>query len=66
MLSSGIAERIFWYSFKDASPNGEDSWGLVRWGNGQTDLAPRRPAFQAYAASALMLSGQQGRPAACS
>ncbi|MDQ6693988.1 MAG: glycosyl hydrolase [Chloroflexota bacterium] len=56
MLASGIPDRIFWYSFKDASTDGADSWGLTAWGGGQTDLSPRRPAFAAYATSARMLA----------
>jgi hypothetical protein len=57
MLASGLAERIFWYSWKDSSPDPIDSWGLIGWGAGKTDLAPKRPAFAAYATSARMLTG---------
>ncbi len=57
MLSSGLVERIFWYSFKDESARPGDSWGLIAWGNGKTDLAPRRPAFAAYTTAVRMLSG---------
>jgi hypothetical protein len=57
MLASGLAERIFWYSFKDESANPTDSWGLIGWGKGNTDLGPKRPAFSAYATSARMLAG---------
>ena len=32
LLSSGLTERIFAYSFKDGSADPADSWGLVRWG----------------------------------
>lgn len=57
MLASGLAERIFWYSWKDEGPNKEQTWGLVGWGTGAKDLAPKRPAFNAYATSARMLVG---------
>jgi hypothetical protein len=57
MLASGLAERIFWYSWKDSSPDPVDSWGLIGWGAGKTDLTPKRPAFAAYSTSAHMLSG---------
>jgi hypothetical protein len=57
MLSSGLTERIFAYSFKDASANPGDSWGMIAWGAGATDLEPRRPAFSAYATSAKLLTG---------
>ncbi len=57
MLSYGVVDRIFWYSFKDDSANAADSWGLIPWGAGKTDLAPRRASFKAYSTSALMLTG---------
>jgi hypothetical protein len=57
LLSSGIPERIFWYSFKDGSANPADSWGLISWGNGATDLGPARPALKAYSTSANLLTG---------
>ncbi|HEX9987517.1 MAG TPA: glycosyl hydrolase [Chloroflexia bacterium] len=57
MLASGLVERIFWYSWKDSSDKPSDSWGLIAWGGGKTDLASRRPAFAAFATSARMLSG---------
>ncbi len=57
LLSSGIPERIFWYSFKDQSPNAADSWGLIGWGSGPTDLGPVRPALKAYSTSANLLTG---------
>ena len=57
MLSYGVVDRIFWYSFKDDSANGRDSWGLVSWGAGKTDLAPRRPSFKAYSTAASLLTG---------
>jgi|GEM_PF-2149656 len=55
MLSSGLVDKIFWYSFKDEGGGNDNSWGLVRWGNGKTDLAPRRPSFSAYTTSAKMI-----------
>jgi hypothetical protein len=63
ILASGLAEKVFWYSFKDEGPNGSQSWGLTAWGKGFTDLAPRRPSFAAYATSARYLAGTtpQGR-----
>lgn len=57
MLASGLAQRIFWYSFKDGTPTAPDTWGLLRWGAGKTDLSQRRPALNAYATSARMLAG---------
>ncbi|MEO8286635.1 MAG: glycosyl hydrolase [Chloroflexota bacterium] len=57
ILSSGLAQRVFWYSFKDDAASGHESWGLVRWGKGQTDLEQRRPSFAAYSTSAKMLTG---------
>jgi hypothetical protein len=57
MLSYGVVDRIFWYSFKDDSANARDSWGLVSWGAGKTDLAPRRASFKAYSTSASLLTG---------
>jgi hypothetical protein len=57
MLSSGLTERIFAYSFKDQSNKPGDSWGLVAWGNNATDLNPKRVAFSAYATSARLLTG---------
>jgi hypothetical protein len=57
LLSSGIPERIFWYSFKDQSAAGRDSWGLIGWGNGAMDLGPARPALKAYTTSARLLTG---------
>jgi hypothetical protein len=57
MLASGLVDRIFWYSFKDASERPADSWGMLGWGAGKTDLAPRRPAFATYATLARMLTG---------
>src|SRR5205823_3318597 len=56
LLSSGLTERIFAYSFKDQSPAPLDTWGMVSWGNGPTDLSTRRPAFSAYATSAHLLT----------
>jgi hypothetical protein len=56
MLSSGLTERIFAYSFKDSSPNPGDSWGMIAWGEGATDLNPRRPAFNAFSTSAHLLN----------
>jgi hypothetical protein len=55
MLSSGLVDKVFWYSFKDEGGSNDNSWGLVRWGNGKTDLAPRRPSFAAYTTSARMI-----------
>jgi hypothetical protein len=57
LLSSGIPERVFWYSFKDQSGDPRDSWGLVAWGNNATDLNPRRASFRAFTASAQLLTG---------
>ncbi|HET6312397.1 MAG TPA: glycosyl hydrolase [Chloroflexia bacterium] len=57
MLASGLVERIFWYSFKDASDRPADSWGMLSWGKGKTDLSPRRPSFSAYATLTRMLAG---------
>lgn len=57
MLSYSVVERIFWYSFKDDTANPTDSWGLISWGAGKTDLGPRRPSFKAYSTSAAMLTG---------
>jgi hypothetical protein len=57
LLSSGLTQRIFAYSFKDGSPDPADSWGLVAWGNGATDLGPTRPSFAAYNTSARLLTG---------
>ncbi len=57
MLSGNIAQKIFYYGFKDASANPGDSWGLLAWGAGKTDLAPKRPSFLAYANSARHLTG---------
>ncbi len=57
MLSSGLTERIFAYSFKDQSANGGDSWGMVAWGDGATDLSQVRPSFDAYSTSAKLLTG---------
>lgn len=57
MLASGLVERVFWYSFKDEASTGQDSWGLLGWGAGKTDLSQRRPAFNAYSTSARMLGG---------
>ncbi|MEO5953095.1 MAG: glycosyl hydrolase, partial [Chloroflexia bacterium] len=57
MLSSGLTERIFAYSFKDQSNKPGDSWGLVAWGNNATDLNPKRASFYAYATSARLLTG---------
>jgi hypothetical protein len=61
MLASGLTERIFWYSFKDESADPKDSWGLIAWGAGKTDLNPKRPALAAYSTAARMLTGT--RPA---
>jgi hypothetical protein len=55
LLSSGLVERVFWYSFKDQSADPHNTWGLIGWGEGATDLAPRRPAFSAYATAAHLL-----------
>jgi hypothetical protein len=57
LLSSGLVERVFWYSFKDESAQASDTWGLIGWGAGATDLAPRRPAFNAYSTAAHLLNG---------
>ena len=57
MLSGNIAQKIFYYGFKDATANPSDSWGLLAWGAGKTDLAPKRPSFLAYANSARHLTG---------
>lgn len=57
MLASGLTERIFWYSFKDASDRATDSWGLLSWGKGKTDLGPRRLSFNTYATLTKMLGG---------
>lgn len=57
MLSYGVVDRIFWYSFKDDGNNPNESWGLVAWGNGKTDLSARRASFKAYNTSAAMLTG---------
>ncbi len=61
MLSSCIAEHIFWYSFKDEQPKPIPApiYGLIAWGGGEQDLSSRRPAFAAYATSARMLTGAQ-------
>ena len=56
ILATGLIERVFWYSFKDEGPGAGNSWGLTAWGIGLTDLAPKRPAFSAYATSAAMLA----------
>jgi hypothetical protein len=57
LLSSGIPERIFWYSFKDQSASPHDSWGLVAWGNNSTDLNPKRASFRAFTESTQLLTG---------
>lgn len=57
LLSSGLTERIFAYSFKDGSADPADSWGLVTWGSGATDLSQTRPSFAAYNTSARLLTG---------
>lgn len=57
VLASGLVERVFWYSFKDESASPDQSWGLVGWGGGKTDLAARRASFAAYATSARALAG---------
>ena len=57
MLSTGLVERIFWYSFKDDNPDPADSWGLIAWGAGKTDLGPKRPSFAAYSTLARALTG---------
>lgn len=57
MLSSGLTERIFTYSFKDQSNKPGESWGLVAWGNNATDLNPKRVSFSAYSTSAHLLTG---------
>lgn len=59
MLASGLAERIFWYSFKDESDGPTGSWGMLSWGKGKTDLTSRRPAFATYATLARMLAGTE-------
>jgi beta-xylosidase len=55
LLSSGLVDKVFWYSFKDQGAQPGDTWGLIGWGAGATDLAPRRPAFNAYATAANLL-----------
>ena len=57
LLSSGIPERIFWYSFKDELAAGHDSWGLIGWGGGVMDLGPTRPSLKAFTTSARLLTG---------
>jgi hypothetical protein len=57
IYSTGLVERIFWYSFKDDSSNPADAWGLIGWGGGKTDLGPKRPAFAAYTTLARVLTG---------
>jgi hypothetical protein len=61
MLASGMADRVFWYSFKDEAPGGSDSWGLTAWGTGNMDLSTRRLSFAAYATSAQLLTGTTPR-----
>ena len=56
MLSGNIAQKIFYYGFKDESAGPTNSWGLLAWGSGNTDLAPKRPSFLAYANSARHLA----------
>ncbi len=63
MFASGLVERVFWYSFKDASASNGDSWGLIGWGAGKTDLSPKRPAYAAYSVSARLIGGAGTRPA---
>jgi polysaccharide biosynthesis protein PslG len=57
MLSTGLVERVFWYSFKDDSASAADAWGLVGWGAGKTDLGPKRPSFSAYSTLTRVLAG---------
>ncbi|MDQ3706693.1 MAG: glycosyl hydrolase [Chloroflexota bacterium] len=55
MLASGLVERIFWYSFKDDSGQPTQTWGMLGWGAGKTDLAPRRASFGTYATLSRVL-----------
>ncbi len=64
LLGGGIAQKVFWYSFKDEGAAAGQSWGLLGWGGGAQDLGAARPAFAAYQAAARILSGAQPLPAA--
>ena len=44
LLGGGIAQKVFWYSFKDEGANSQQSWGLLGWGSGVMDLGQPRPA----------------------
>jgi hypothetical protein len=57
MLSTGLIEKVFWYSFKDDGPKPTEAWGLVGWGGGKMDLGYKRPSFSAYATLARLLAG---------
>jgi hypothetical protein len=44
LWQSGI-DVVFWYALKDEAHN---PYGLIAWGNGSDDFAPKKPAWQAF------------------